>query len=768
MGLADVLQHRLRRSRPEVSLPVFPTQNTRTAARKRRKLLREQKAAGLAVPQKVRQESDDDEEEGVALDADDIGGAYKTLVSLLADDDSESDVGPSSQEDDSEEPASDEELDSDTDATSEEDLAAEASREKLTNGSVARSKGVTAEALDDDTAEPADAQTSASEDEREDGAAEESPAPDPDSRTANGKRDGGSTFETLATDTVQLHLERVLTEDEVASLAPGSRPLHPAPKAVQSEVGRIWPEAQLLASDDVRLPAFPPSTSLASYGIKERLVTRWRTVQGATAGAELASGCQAGLFALLSSQADILHTARPYPTSADPAVPDPELDAILLHILQHCASNADRIRKNNERLKTNPELDPPRDQGFTRPTVLLLLPMRNMALRAVQRLAELALAGAPTDSVQHRARLLEEFEVEEGFAAPQAAALARKPPEHRALFSGNTDDHFRLGVRLMRGTVKLYADFHTADVIVASPLALATKLTDPADREGADFLSSLELVVMDRADVVLMQNWEHAVTVFKALNAAPRQQHDVDIMRVREWQLAGRARHYRQTVVLSSLAAPEMGALMRRCAACHAGSLRLEARGAGGVLARVLPQLRQEFERLPRCAPAEEPDLRFQHFKESVWPRVKENGRGGGQLIYVPAYFDFVRVRNFLRSEDASLLLLSEYTDSGDAARARAYFRQGRRKILLYTERAQFYNRGRTPGIQDAVFYQLPTHPQFYEEILNQVQESEVGGLPTITVLFSTLDALRLERVVGRQRAARMLKPSSNSTFLFC
>lgn len=115
-----------------------------------------------------------------------------------------------------------------------------------------------------------------------------------------------------------LRKTRVLTEDEVASLAPGSRPLHPAPKAVQSEVGRIWPEAQLLASDDVRLPVFPPSTSLASYGIKERLVTRWRTVQGATAGAELASGCQAGLFALLSSQADILHLARPYPTSADP------------------------------------------------------------------------------------------------------------------------------------------------------------------------------------------------------------------------------------------------------------------------------------------------------------------------------------------------------------------------------------------------------------------------------------------------------------------
>lgn len=70
------------------------------------------------------------------------------------------------------------------------------------------------------------------------------------------------------------------------------------------------------------------------------------------------------------------------------------------------------------------------------------------------------------------------------------------------------------------------------------------------------------------------------------------------------------------------------------------------------------------------------------------------------------------RVRNFLRAEDASLLLLSEYTDSGDAARARAYFRQGRRKILLYTERAQFYNRGRTPGIQVRVVVEGGTVPR--------------------------------------------------------
>lgn len=126
------------------------------------------------------------------------------------------------------------------------------------------------------------------------------------------------------------------------------------------------------------------------------------------------------------------------------------------------------------------------------------------------------------------------------------------------------------------------------------------------------------------------------------------------------------------------------------------------------------------------------------------------------------------RVRNFLRQEKASLLAVSEYTDPSDLTRARQYFQDGRRKLLLFSERAQFYGRPRLRGIRDLHFYQPPMHAVFYEELLNQVQESEAGGLPTATTMFSALDLLRLERVVGAKRADRMVQPKANATFLFC
>ena len=78
-----------------------------------------------------------------------------------------------------------------------------------------------------------------------------------------------------------------------------------------------------------------------------------------------------------------------------------------------------------------------------------------------------------------------------------------------------------------RGAMKLFADFYEADIIVASPLAISTLLAEQKDAAGAaDFLSSIEVCVVDRADVILMQNWTHLLTGAPCspvlMRAAPR------------------------------------------------------------------------------------------------------------------------------------------------------------------------------------------------------------------------------------------------------
>lgn len=401
----------------------------------------------------------------------------------------------------------------------------------------------------------------------------------------------------------------------------------------------------------------------------------------------------------------------------------------------------------------------------------MILPTRNSAVKMVNMIC----AMCEPDQQENRKRF------DESYLDKEAKFSADRPEDFRELFEGNDDDMFRIGIKFTRKTIKYFAQFYNSDILIASPLGLRMAI---GSEEGGDkkqkkmdfdFLSSIEVVVVDQADAMLMQNWEHVEYVFEHLNKQPREAHDCDFSRVREWYLNEQARYFRQTLVLSAFNTPELAELHRRYGTNWAGRVRVQPAAYAGAIEDLGVKAKQTFSRFEAPSVAAEPDARFEYFTSAVVPSLTKRGAStaGGTLIFVPSYLDFVRVRNYMATATAcqglAFASVSEYTDVPEASRARSHFASGRHQVLLYTERAHHFRRYALRGVKRVVMYGLPDNPIFYKEIVGGfLARSEQDlklepGQGSVRVMFSKYDLFKLERVVGSKRVGKMVREKGDT-----
>ncbi|KAF4043259.1 Utp25/U3 small nucleolar RNA-associated SSU processome protein 25 [Phytophthora infestans] len=470
-----------------------------------------------------------------------------------------------------------------------------------------------------------------------------------------------------------------------------------------------------------------------------------------------------------------------------------------MHVLNHVLKARDTVTRNNERIKKQSDEEKEyRDQGLCRASVLVLLPLRSSAVAFVDQL--LQLLPSNVDTYHNKDRFVSEFS---SIPDDDEPSNDDKKEWQRVFEQGNNDDCFQLGISLSRKAVRFYSEYHHADIILASPLGLRQQLGDEVAelvdaqtsddvKLSSDFLSTIEVCIVDSASLMAMQNLEHLRTVLRATNLQPKEAPNADFSRVREWNLAFLASYFRQTIVFAHGAEPALNALVNKTCRNISGVVkytrRYDAADGSASISRVVPQVKQIFQRVDlehsgRLTAAHEVEIRFAYFKKHVFDPLLDHPRKH-VLIFIPSYFDYVRVRNLFNDTMNKKLIRSvqccEYTTSKQVSRARTSFYHGHCHVMLYTERFHFYHQYQIRGVHQLIWYGLPVMGDFYAEMMNMLQSSDSAGQSddgladstdgkSSIALFTRLDLLRMQRIVGNKRAERMCQAkAAKPTFLFC
>lgn len=385
------------------------------------------------------------------------------------------------------------------------------------------------------------------------------------------------------------------------------------------------------------------------------------------------SSFQSELFSLVNNYQDVYYSERSF-ENAD------EIRFIYcLHAVNHILKTRTKVLHHNAKLNKKEEVPEEfRDQGLVRPKILIILPFKDAAYKVVNTIVDLLLE-ENKGNVSNQIRFREDYTGNE-IILPKKNP---KPEDYEMIFHGNISDDFKIGITVTKKSVKvslekelilsvfllylyfifqLYADFYSSDIIVASPLGLRYLIgAEGEPNRDYDFLASIELLIFDQTEIFTMQNWDHVLHILNHMHLQPKELHGTDFSRIRHWSLNGWSKYYRQTLIFSSIALPEINAIFNKKCVNYAGKAVISNPVLNGTIKKVFVQLPHVFMKFEANDVPSAIEARFNFFINKILPQQRD-ALMKQTLVFISNYFDYVRIRNHFKKEDISFVQICEYS----------------------------------------------------------------------------------------------------------
>lgn len=315
------------------------------------------------------------------------------------------------------------------------------------------------------------------------------------------------------------------------------------------------------------------------------------------------------------------------------------------------------------------------------------------------------------------------------------------------IFGGNTESDFKTGIRFFpkKAKVSLFQGISKSQLVIASPLALSLF-------EQRNFMSSIEVLVLDSIDVLLMQHADRLAQVVVGLNTLPKTVDQTDWSRLRQYCSDNNHKKMRQSIGYGRILTPEIMNIYKKTFENIRGELivrplkypqvLLPKEGAERVFKKM--SFAKNFENSGLSNVEQIGDIVFKTFNDIIFPKIKEwrsesESDAKRTIIYFVSSYRFLQARKKLEDDFVNYLELSDESTSTDMTNMKKAFKKDPNSVMLLTERHYFHfmpdlNPGRV------IFLQPPSYPLFAEKLAKNC---------STTIYFTEFDELALERIAG-------------------